>query len=234
MTATCDSEYQGLVVRLTRLDECGNIVAGACGYATSKGFIKVGLEKDEEEGEAIAPKLANGERCFYRKTRPQLNGYGVDIEFCNVDPELFEIATGVTLVTDDAVAPVTHGFAVDSASYGDANFALELWTNLALNDCTVGGTTRRWGYLLLPWLTGGTFTPPDSIENKEVNFSISGAMTQDGNQWGIGPYDIQLDKNGDPSPLYTALSATSHLLKWKVNVAPPTPTCGCQTLSPVT
>ncbi len=233
MTASCDSHYQGLVVRLTRLDECGAVVSGACGYAVSKGFVSVSLEKDEEEGEAISPTLANGERCYYKRSKKRLNGYKAGIEFCEVDPELFEIATGVTLVTDDAVAPVTHGFAVNSDSYADANFALELWTNLDVA-CTVGGTTRRWGYLLLPWLQGGSFTPADTIENGAVNFSIEDAMTMDGNQWGIGPYDIQLDKNSDPSPLYTPLAPNDHYLQWKTNIAPPTPTCGCQTLTPVT
>jgi hypothetical protein len=234
VTATCSAHYQGLVVRLTRLDACGAVIPGACAYATSKGFVSVSMEPVEKEGEEISPTLANGERCYYKLTNTILNGYKAGIQFCNVDPELFEIATGVTLVTDDEPSPVAHGFAVDSQNYANADFALELWTNLAVNGCTVGGTTRRWGYFLLPWLHGGTYVPPEEVANGEINFSIANATTQDNNQWGIGPYDIQLDRNGDPSPLYAALGTTQHFLQWKVNVDPPTPTCGCQTLTPVT
>lgn len=233
MAATCNAYYQGLVARATRLDACGAVVPGVCGYAVTKGFVSIELETDEEDGETIAPVLANGERCYFRRTRKNLNGHSVSIEFCEVDPEFFELMTGITLILDDAVAPVSHGFAIDSASYAQANVALEIWTNIARSTCTVGGSDRRWGYVLLPWLEQGSVSLP-TIENGAVNFTISGAMTRDGNQWGVGPYDIQLDNASNPSPLFTAITSTTHSLEYKVNLDPPTPTCGCQTLTPVT
>lgn len=227
MTSSCDAYLQGFAVRLTKLDSCGGIVAGSCSTAISEGFIKVEVEPDESDGEEISQTLANGQRCYYRKTPKQLNGVKTSIEFCKVDPELFNIATGVSLMLDDAVAPVAQGFTVDSQQYASANFALELWTDLA-NGCT-DASGRKWGYVLLPWLFNGTVSTP-TFENKSANFTIKEALTRDGNSWGVGPYNIQTSRTGVASPLFSPLSSTAHLSVYKVNLAPPTGVCGCQTL----
>lgn len=227
MSSACDSFLQGFAVRLTRLDSCGAIVEGSCSTAISEGFIKVEIEPDEADGEEISQTLANGKRCYYRKTAKQLNGMTTSIEFCNVDPELFNIATGVTLLLDDEVSPKAQGFAIDSATYATGNFALEVWTDL-VNGCT-DTDDRRWGYLLLPWLYNGTVGTP-TIENGSANFTIKEAMTRDGNQWGVGPYDIQLTSGSVASPLYSPITSTTHYLALRVNTAPPTAACGCQSL----
>lgn len=225
----CTSYLQGLVLRATKLDTCGAPVAGACSTVVTKGFINVETEVDEASGEEISPTLADGTRCYYYLSPKNLNGIKVSIEFCQVDPDLFNLLTGAPLVLDDtSPTPQSIGFTTDSASYGVANVALELWTNIANADCT-SATGRRWGYYLLPWLYQGTVGKP-TFENDAVNFTLSEAMTRDGNQWGVGPYDIQLTNAGAPSPLFSALASTVHDLLMPVNLAPPTPVCGCQTL----
>lgn len=226
---TCNSYLQGLVIRATKLDTCGAPVAGACSTIVSKGFINVELEVDEESGTSIGPVLADGTRCYYQTTPKNLNGIKASIEFCSVDPELFNLLTGAPLILDDtSPTPLAIGFTTDSASYGVANVALELWMNVANPDCA-SATGRRWGYYLMPWLYQGTVGKP-TIENDAVNFTVTEAMTKDGNQWGLGPYNIQLTSAGAPSRLFTALASTAHDLLMPVNLAPPTPTCGCQTL----
>lgn len=228
MTATCVSFLQGLVIRATKLTTCGAPVGGAGGQVTSKGFISLELKLDEESGSAIAPMLADGTRCFYHTTPKQLNGIKVSAEFCKVDPELMNLMTGAPLVLDDSVSPVSIGFTTDSASYATANVALELWMNLADGGCT-SASGRKWGYYLLPWLHQGS-VDRGKIENGEVNFTVSEAITRDGNAWGVGPYYIQTTRLGAPSGLFTSLSTTAHDLLMTVNVAPPTPVCGAQTL----
>lgn len=226
--ATCVSYLQGLAIRATKLDSCGAPVAGSCSTVTSKGFISVELEADEGGGDEIAPTLADGTRCYYHKTPKLLNNVTATIEFCQVDPELINLLTGAPLVLDDSTPAVSVGFTTDSAAYGLANVALELWTNLNGADCS-SAVGRRWGYYLLPWLTQGTVGKP-TIENDAANFTLSEAITRDGNQWGVGPYNIQLDNTSTPSPLFTALSSTAHDLLMTVNLAPPTVVCGCQEL----
>lgn len=222
-----DSFLQGLVVRATRLDDCGLPEYGACGTVVSEGFINIELENNETDPEEISQTLANGQRCYYRETARQLNNIQATIEFCEVDPELFEMMTGSPLVLDDAVSPEAHGFTTDSASYGVANVALEVWMNLASGGCVGGTYPRRWGYYLMPWLYQGVVGKP-TIENGAVNFTIDAAKTRDGNQWGVGPYNIQRAAiGGDLSPLFTPITSTTHDLLYKVNVPPPVATDGC-------
>jgi hypothetical protein len=229
VSGTCDSFLQGLVIRATRLDECGAPVYGAAGTIVSEGFINIELENQETDATEISQTKANGKRCYYIETPKLLNNVQASIEFCEVDPELFEMITGSPLVLDDAVAPKAHGFTTDSASYGVGNVAIELWTNLASGGCTPGQYPRRWGYYLMPWLYQGTVGKP-TVENGAVNFTINEARTREGNQWGVGPYNIQRDKNGALSPLFTPITATTHDLLYKVNVAPPEASCGVQPL----
>ncbi len=231
MAGTCDSFLQGLVVRVTRLDECGLPEYGACGTVVSDGFINIELENQETDATEISQVKANGKRCYHVETPKLLNNVQATIEFCEVDPELFEMFTGSPLVLDDD--DTAHGFTTDSASYGVGNVALELWMNLARGGCPVG-TGRRWGYYLMPWLYQGTVGKP-TIENGAVNFTISEARTREGNQWGVGPYNIQRETVGGAlSPLFTPLTPTTHDLLYKVNVAPPEPSCGCVPLLALT
>lgn len=224
------SFLQGLVVRATRLDECGLPDYGPCGSIVSEGFINIELEDQQTDAQEISQTLANGRRCYYVETPKLLNNVQATIEMCDVDPEFFEMMTGSPLVLDDATpTPQPQGFTTDSASYGVANVALELWMNLADGGCTGGAQARRWGYYLLPWLYQGTVGKP-TVENGAVNFTISEARTRDGNQWGVGPYNIQRTAGGVLSPLFSPLTSTTHDLLYKVNLAPPTPTDGCVTL----
>lgn len=226
---TCTSYLQGLVIRATKLDSCGAPVSGPCSTVTSKGFISVELESDETSGNEISPTLADGTRCYYHLSPKLLNGIKTNIEFCSVDPDLFNLLTGAPIVLDDTTpTPQSIGFTTDSASYGVANVALELWTNLKDGGCA-DANGRKWGYYLQPWLHQGTVGKP-TIENDAVNFTVSEAITRDGNQWGVGPYNIQLDNAGVASPLFSALASTVHDLLMPVNLAPPTPVCGCQAL----
>lgn len=213
-------------MRATELDSCGALVDGAC-YVVSKGFVSIEIEADETSGNEISPTLADGTRCYYYLSPKQLNGIKVNIEFCKVDPDLFNILTGSPLVLDDSVVPQPIGFTTDSASYGVANAALEIWMNIEGACANTSG--RKWGYYLLPWLYQGTVGKP-TIENDAVNFTVNEAMTRDNNQWGVGPYNIQQTSAGVDSPLFTALSTTAHDLLMPVNLIPPTPVCGCQTL----
>jgi hypothetical protein len=220
------SYLQGLRIRATRLDSCGAIDYGACGSVVSKGFVNIELEANETSPEEISQVLADGTRCYYLETPKLLNFVQATIEFCEVDPELFEMMTGSPLVLDDDNE--AQGFTTDSASYGVANVALEVWTNLANPECTAFG--RRWGYYLMPWLYQGTVGKP-TIENGAVNFTINEAKTRDGNQWGVGPYNIQYDNADALSPLFVPVASTVHDLLYKVNLAPPAVTDGCVTLS---
>lgn len=226
MASICHNPIQGTRMRLTRIDECGIPVEGACSTVVSAGFISVAMTDNIEPPDEFKVKNAAGDYCFPPiRSRPLLNWIETAIQFCQVDPELFELATGSPLVLDAAGDAV--GFGTDDDTYATGRFALEVWTNLAGNTaCDANG--QRYGYLLLPFVKEGTWGDL-TIENGPISFTIN-TVTQSGNGWGSGPYDVVLNEDGDPSPLLSAIPTQRQRHYQLTQVAPPDASCGCQPL----
>jgi hypothetical protein len=88
------------------------------------------------------------------------------------------------------------------------------------------GDAGAFGYLLLPCLQGGVIGD-FTIENAAITFTVTGATTKDGNGWGVGPYDVVEDADGDAAPLPDPLDPDDHLYAVFTTIEPPEPTDGC-------
>lgn len=213
-------------MRVTRLDgNCCSPVEGECSTVVSESFISVTMTDNIEPPDEFKQKNAGGVYCYPPvRTLPLLNWIEAEIQFCQVDPEMFELITGSPIITDangDAV-----GFASDNDSYATGRFGLEVWTNLAGAQACIGG--EQFGYLVLPCMKEGTFGDL-TIENGTITFTVN-AVTSGFNDWGVGPYDVVLDGDGLPSPLLSAMP-TNRQRQWMLtNLAPPPASCGCQPL----
>lgn len=230
MTTKCGSLVRGRRIRLTRTDGCGRPVFGGDSVAVSKGFISVALTANTSDSDEINLVNAAGEKCVYEPAESSLNGYGVEINFCDVDPELYSLATGMPVV-EDAMGNVI-GFDVDTAVKPDATgFGLELWMGVSGGDaCATDASQGNFGYLLLPYLKGGIIGD-FTIENNAVTFTITGANTRDGNAWGVGPHaDIMTDGTGQVGPMSSPIKPTVHLRLIQTDVMPPSPVCGTRPL----
>lgn len=228
MTSECRSLIQGTVMRATRLNECGEVVFGECAFVVSSGFVSVAMTDNVESPDEFKQKTAGGEFCVNQRSRPLLNWIETAIQFCEVDPELFELVTGSPLVLDADDTAV--GFATDEDTYASASFTLEVWTNVAKAAgvaCPPGGTL--YGYMLLPWLIEGTVGDV-TIENALINFTVN-TITSKGSAWHHGPYDVVMQGNGLPGPLLEPVPSNRHRQLMLTTVAPPEPSCGCQTLA---
>src|SRR5688572_4586351 len=147
MASDCFSLIQGTRMRVTRLDDCGRPVEGACSTVVSSGFISVAMTDNIEPPDEYKQKNAAGEYCYPpKRTRPLLNWIELVIQFCQVDPEMFEMVTGSPLVLDAAGTAVGNG--TDNDTYATGRFGLEVWTSLGGNSACEAG--ERFGYLLLP------------------------------------------------------------------------------------
>lgn len=189
----CLSLVKGRRIRVTKLDGCGRPVFGECSQAVSKGFISVAFTANTLDTDEINVTNAAGERCVYEPAETSLTGYTLEIQFCEVDPELFSLVTGQP-VTFDAGGTNVNGFDIDTqTSLTAGGFALELWAGAANTDaCATEGAQGAFGYLLIPFLKGG-IVGDFTVENGAVTFTLTGASTRDGNSWGFGPYnDIML------------------------------------------
>jgi hypothetical protein len=188
----CLSLVKGRRIRVTRLDSCGRPVYGDDSQVVSKGFIQVQFTANTTDSDEISVTNANGDVCVYEAAVTTLTGYGIEIQFCNVDPELFGLVTGQNTVTA-ADGSTVVGFDVDTQiGLENSNFALELWAGSPTGDaCATEGAQGSFGYLLLPFLTGGILGD-FTVENDAVTFTLTGANTKEGNSWGEGPYNVML------------------------------------------
>lgn len=210
---------KGRRVRVTRVDACGRPIYGDDSQAVSKGFISVAWTANTLETEEINQTNASGERCIYEPSEPELTGYTLEMTFCEVDPELFALVTGQQVYLDENGDAI--GFSINTKiSLSDRAFALEVWAGAPAGDtCTDPNAQGSFGYFLAPFLKGGIIGDY-TVENGSVTFTITGATTRDGNQWGSGPYNVMLN-GGTPSPLLTPLDTNDHKLLIWVSVAPP-------------
>jgi hypothetical protein len=227
MATKCFPLIRGRAMRVTRLNACGAVVLGPSSVVASEGFISVALTANTEEGEAISQTNAAGNICVLDTPAPKFTGYGVEVQFCGVDPDLYALMTGQPVVVDGAGDAV--GFQVNSdVNLDDSGFALELWSSVPGAACDDSGDPN-YGYFLIPFLKGGVIGD-FTIENAAINFTLSGAQSKDGNSWDVGPHDVLVD-SGSPSPLLEPVPTTNHLHVQVVTLAPPdTDTCGAQAL----
>lgn len=217
----------GKVMRVTRLDECGIPVYGACSQVVSDGFVSVASTADVTTADVIELKNANGKNCVRMKPADELNGFGLEVTFCKVDPDLFAMITGQATVTNDTgdVVGFRVNTAVDLDSFG---WALEVWSNVPSEACDPAGNVA-YGYVLYPYIKGahfGDFT----IENNAITFVATGASTHSGGGWDDGPYNVITD-GGLPAPLADPIATDDHLHVQLTYLAPPVATCGCDAVA---
>jgi len=218
---------RGRSTRVTRLDNCGRIVAGEYNQAVSEGIVTVAFTANTVDTDEINVPNFGGKRCVYEPSVTELAGYGIDVTFCRVDFEYFEIMTKQTLVLDANGTVV--GLEIDTKiKLDDEGFALEVWVGSQGADvCDDPNAQGEYGYLLLPRLVGG-IVGDLSVENGAINFQITGASTREGNQWGNGPYAVELDELGVAGPLFQPVSRTAALRMQTTTVAPPTEAIGAR------
>lgn len=225
MSTKTYSLLKGSRVRLTKLDACGRPIYGDDTSATSSGFITVSLTANTTESDEINVTNAAGETCVYEAAETSLTGYAAEIAFCNVDPELFAIATNQSPYLNAAGDVI--GFAVETGAEA-STFALELWMGVAGSgdSCDNPDAQGEYGYVLLPFVKGGIVGDME-FGNAATTFTITGANSKDGARWGVGPYNVILD-GANPAKLPTALSRKTHFLSILVDVAPPAAASGAR------
>jgi hypothetical protein len=230
VSTECYAQVRGRVIRVTRLDSCGNPDPGASAVVVSKRISTVTIDEVTDDGTNIRDRNFGDELCVVDDAFTTVIGYTADIALCGVDPALISLLTGQPTVAD-ALGNIV-GFDVNTGIDLDSfGFALEVWSRIAGSACDVSGN-RKWGYTPFPFLKGGRLGG-FSFENGAVQFTISGAQTRDGNGWGVGPYDVTRDENGDPAPLATALGVNTHYRNIQVTLDPPEASCGAFALASV-
>lgn len=223
-TGKCLQLVKGRRLRVTKEDSCGRPVYGDDSVVVTSGFVSVAFSANTNSTDEINVPNANGDVCIYEPAVESVSGYGLEIAFCDVDVDLFSMATGYPQVLDANGNVI--GFDVDpTVSSADISFGMELWAGVPSGGTCATGSAGTYGYLLTPFLQGGILGD-FTLENGAVTFTLTGVSTKKGNSWGVGPYDVQLDGTDNPGPLTQAISANAALRIIEVGVAPPDANCG--------
>lgn len=209
---------RGKAIRVTKLDSCGRYIPGAsASMLATDGFVSISLSAETEDGSEFMSRKANGSFCVNERTSPAFKNFGVELNFCGVNPALMSLVTNATPYSD--YAGDLAGFTVPE---GDINkwFAIELWTGLANTACAAGSAEAS-GYILLPFVQAGVLGDIEINGEDTVDFSMSEAFTKGNNSWGTGPYNVVYNQSGVASKLPTALSPYDHLLMMDTGLATP-------------
>jgi hypothetical protein len=217
-------------MRVTKVNALGRPVYGANSFVVTSGFVSVQFTPEIAEGEETEVRTASGELCVSERGCDELRWITVQIEFCQVDPCLFTLINETWTELRDCVGEVI-GWAESHKFSCDTGFAMELWTDVTGYTPTTPGAQGAWGYLLLPFIVGGTLGE-QTVENGAISFTISG-RTKKGSGWGVGPYDIMCNDatTGACGPLLTPVGTEEPRRIMLTTCPPPTAACGCQPLS---
>lgn len=230
MAVECVSLSRGKMLRITKLDECGNIVEGPASTLVTKAFVSATITPNYQEPEEITQPDANGDRCIDDQSDVSLRWLDLSLIICTLDPTMINLITGDPLVlNDNAPTPDTVGFRMDADLTGSASFALEIWSGVTGQACSVGGFPK-YGYWLFPWVKDARWGEW-VIQNGALTLTFT-ARAIFGGGWGVGPYDIRRDAAVPATlePLLTPIGATQPM-HFEVTSAPlPTPACGAVVL----
>lgn len=229
MAAICPKIVRGRVMRITKLDACGVPVVGAASVVTSSGFITVTSSPQYEDAQDIRVMGANGVLCINDPGCPQFSWIENEIEFCGVDPDMFNLITGDPIVLNDATpTPQSVGFRVEGQDICTTKFGLEVWSDISGQTCTTD--TKQYWYHLYPF-NGFPVMGDWTIANDAVNFTIT-THTSPGSGWGIGPHNV-INTGVVPTPgkLLVAVGDQTHYHGQVTTLAPPTPVCGATALA---
>src|ERR1700751_555027 len=228
MSTKCYAQVRGSVIRVTRLDACGNPDPGASAVVVSKKISTVTVAEVTDSGTNVRERNFADELCIVDDAFDTVIGYTVETALCGVDPDLISLFTGQPVVKNAAgdVVGFDSMTGIDMDGFG---FAIEIWSRIANSACGPSGH-RPWGYTVFPFLKGGRLGG-FSFQNGAVQFTVSSAQTRDGNGWGVGPFDVDRDLSGNPAPLHTPLAENVPYRNILVTLDPPAASCGAFALA---
>lgn len=230
MATRCASLSRGKMMRITKLDVCGNVVESATSTLTMKAFVSGTFTPNYLGAEELTQADANGDLCIDDRSPVALRWIDVSLNVCITDPGFINLVTGDPLVVDDAApTPNTVGFRIDSLLSGSAHFALEMWSGISGTACTVGGFPE-YGYWLFPWVKDAQWGEW-VIQNGALTTTFT-ARAVFGGGWGVGPYLVRRDATVPATlePLLTPIGPTT-AMHYEVSAAPlPTAACGTTAL----
>jgi len=208
---------KGKTVRITRLDDCGDVVEGSCSSLVSDCFVSVTIAGEVEAGDEFLVKNAWGDFCINDKDTDRFKWANVTINFAELNPDALDIISNAS--------PVVSGSDVIGATFGtsgnESAFALEVWTKRTGQDCAPGDP--EWGYFVVPFVKNGRIDGDITIENAALTMTVVGQGFGAPASWATTPYAS--------NPFIESFPAGELFGMVITDVQPPSDTAGCVAIS---
>jgi hypothetical protein len=217
MAFNCGVSFGACLVRITRVDSNGNVIAGSNSYTTDKP-ISIGVNANNEAGNSFSVRNGCGCGIARRKFPDTFNYWELSLQMASLEPQMIAFMLGASTIEDGADVV---GVAFPSALACDEQsplVAFEFWSE------HIVGSGLDATYPYFHWVFPATswVISDNTFEEGPAQPSLTGTSQTNGN-WGDGPY-------GDGPPDSQDISEGGF---WATADALPTAECASQSVTSV-
>ena len=215
MSVTCGVSFGVCVIRLTRVDASGNVIAGENSYVTDKP-LSVALNPNIDTGNTFSVRNGCGCSLARFKAPDTFNWFEFTFTEAALEPIMQAFLLGASEILDgvDAVG-VSYPGALDCNDCEPA-VSLEFWTQHIVGSAQ--DTQFPWFHFVFPrtiWHLG------DNTNEEDIMHPVVAGFSRTNELWGHGPYS-------DGPPDDTIITEGGW---WKTDVEPPTAECAAQNVT---
>ena len=217
MANACGVSFGACLVRITRVDENGNVIAGNNTYVSDK-LISVGVNPNIETGNSFSVRNGCGCSIARRSFPDTFNWWEITLNSAALEPQMIAFMLGAATITDGAdVVGVAWPSALECDEQSPL-VAFEFWT-----EHTVGsGLDATYPYYHHVYPAVSFVMGDNTFEEGPAAPTLNGKSKTNGN-WGDGPY-------GDGPPDGEDISEGGF---WATDAALPSASCVAQAVTAV-
>src|SRR5262245_8338822 len=213
--AFCSTSFGACLVRITRVDANGDVIAGSNSYVSSNP-ISIGVNPNIEAGNSFSVRNGCGCGVSRRKFPDTFNWWELTLNMAQLEPLMIAFMLGSDTIDDGATAVgVAFSAALECDEQAPA-VAFEFWSE-SVTGSGLDATYPYWHWVFPStiWQIGD-----NTFEEGPAQPTLNGTSQTNGN-WGQGPY-------GDGPPDSQDISEGGF---WATDDTLPTAECASQTVA---
>lgn len=219
MASICASSILACGMRVTLLDEVGNVAAQANNYYVTNALVQLTVNPNVQTG--AEPILQGGCACIIASAKfpDLLKRFDFEIALGQLDPQLISLMTGGALISSggNAIGMDWPDSGISCGADTPPKVALEVWSYVwEGNQQNTVLPYWHWVWPLTQWQIGqSVLNGSDFFQPALTGFSLGNPV------WGHGPY------GDDPGTVIGDLGSV-----WQTATAPPSADCAYGTVTP--
>ena len=217
MAFNCGVSFGACLVRITKVDANGNVIAGQNSYVSDKP-ISISVNANNEAGNNFSVRNGCGCGIARRKFPDTFNYWELTLQMASLEPEMIAFMIGAATIEDGAdVVGVAFPSALDCDEQSPL-VAFEFWAEHVVGS----GLDATYPYFHWVFPASSWVIADNTFEEGPAQPSLNGTSQTNGN-WGDGPY-------GDGPPDSQDISEGGF---WATNDVLPTAACAAGSVTGV-